>query len=307
MTSTYTSNPPGNGIAFKSWLEAAEPGCETWKNCRYLVWGLGNSQWNAFLAFPRYVNSRLEQLGAAPVANFGFGDVGSPTWEDVYGSWQGPDLAGADRAGRGPAERSRGGQNRRRAGRRGEAHRNRLEHGDGVVARRVKINRSHDPHQRGRAHHPCGDRGCLPRAAGSRIPRQDPTPRGHPPRWVPLHRRAITSVSAPRTTSRPCPVWPGCSAPRPTACSLVPRSMNVRAVPKGVALQVRNVLTCLVDIASKPTVPLTDLLLEKVTEPLRPGQAGGDQACSADAGRGRLTPPRRALDEGRLQPVALTD
>jgi sulfite reductase alpha subunit-like flavoprotein len=47
----------------------------------------------------------------------------------------------------------------------------------------------------------------------------------------------------------------------------VPKSMKVRAVPRGVPLQVRNVLTCLVDITSMPNVALIDLLLDKVTEP----------------------------------------
>jgi cytochrome P450 / NADPH-cytochrome P450 reductase len=47
----------------------------------------------------------------------------------------------------------------------------------------------------------------------------------------------------------------------------VPKSMKVRAVPKGVPLQVRNVLTCLVDITSLPSVALLDLLLDKVNEP----------------------------------------
>ncbi len=78
MTSTYTGNPPGNAIAFKSWLDRTEAGCETWSHCRYLVWGLGNSQWNAFLAFPRYVHRKLAELGATPLANIAFGDVGSP-------------------------------------------------------------------------------------------------------------------------------------------------------------------------------------------------------------------------------------
>jgi cytochrome P450/pSer/pThr/pTyr-binding forkhead associated (FHA) protein len=58
MTSTYTSNPPSNATAFKAWLERTEPGAGTWQNCRYLIWGLGNTQWNAFLAFPRYVHER---------------------------------------------------------------------------------------------------------------------------------------------------------------------------------------------------------------------------------------------------------
>src|SRR6185312_2661464 len=80
LASTYTGNPPGNAIAFKAWLERSEPGSETWVNCRYLVWGLGNSQWNAFLAFPRYIHSKLAVLGATPLDPLAFGDVGSPTW-----------------------------------------------------------------------------------------------------------------------------------------------------------------------------------------------------------------------------------
>jgi len=48
---------------------------------------------------------------------------------------------------------------------------------------------------------------------------------------------------------------------------MVPKTMNVRAVPKGVVLQVRNVLTNLVDITGRPTVPLLDLMLEKVADP----------------------------------------
>src|SRR5579862_1078121 len=70
MTSTYTSNPPSNATAFRSFLEHAEPGAMTWRNCRFLVWGLGNSQWNAFLAFPRFVYRRLVELGATPLAEF---------------------------------------------------------------------------------------------------------------------------------------------------------------------------------------------------------------------------------------------
>ncbi len=87
MTSTYTSNPPSNAVAFKVWLDAAEPGEQLWRNCRYLVWGLGNSQWNAFLAFPRYVHKKLADLGAAPQADFAYADVGSPVWERVFQDW----------------------------------------------------------------------------------------------------------------------------------------------------------------------------------------------------------------------------
>jgi cytochrome P450/NADPH-cytochrome P450 reductase len=53
----------------------------------------------------------------------------------------------------------------------------------------------------------------------------------------------------------------------PEGLFMVPKTVNVRVVPKGVVLQVRNVLTNLVDIAGRPTVPLVELLLQKVTDP----------------------------------------
>ena len=87
MTSTYTSDPPPNATAFKSWIERAATGTETWPSCQYLVWGLGNSQWNAFLAFPRYVHTRLAELGATPLAEFDYGDLGSPAWEHRHADW----------------------------------------------------------------------------------------------------------------------------------------------------------------------------------------------------------------------------
>ena len=87
MTSTYTSNPPSNAAAFKSWLERTGPGEPTWRNCRYLVWGLGNSQWNTFLEFPRYVQGKLSELGATPLAEFAYADVGSPGWERLHADW----------------------------------------------------------------------------------------------------------------------------------------------------------------------------------------------------------------------------
>jgi cytochrome P450/pSer/pThr/pTyr-binding forkhead associated (FHA) protein len=89
MTSTYTSNPPSNAIKFKAWLERADPGDPTWRNCRYVVWALGNSQWNAFLAFPRYVHRRLSELGATPLADLAYADVGSPAWEHLHTEWNG--------------------------------------------------------------------------------------------------------------------------------------------------------------------------------------------------------------------------
>ena len=136
MTSTYTSNPPSNATAFKTWLERTAPGTGTWRNCRYLVWGLGNSQWNAFLAFPRYVQQKLADLGATPLADLGFGDVGSPVWERLHADWNSTvwpvllELSGAqptaDAAERVAAENA--------ADRRADRHR--LDHRDAQVALR---------------------------------------------------------------------------------------------------------------------------------------------------------------------------
>src|SRR5213078_3341876 len=55
MTSTYTSNPPSNA--------------------------------NAFHAFPRYVHQKLSELGATPLAELAYGDVGSPVWERRHADW----------------------------------------------------------------------------------------------------------------------------------------------------------------------------------------------------------------------------
>ena len=88
---------------------------------------------------------------------------------------------------------------------------------------------------------------------------------------------------------------------------MVPKTLNVRAVPKGVVLQVRNVLTNLVDIAGKPTVPLLELLLEKVAARGRSGEAGGDRARPADTGRPCLAAARRDRREAAYDVLELLD
>jgi cytochrome P450/NADPH-cytochrome P450 reductase len=82
--------------------------------------------------------------------------------------------------------------------------------------------------------------------------------------------------------------------------------MNARAAPKGVVLQIRNVLTNLVDITGRPTVPLLDLLLEKATDPAeRPGLA--EIADVLRAPDGPDTPLRAAIDAGGYDVLRLLD
>jgi cytochrome P450/NADPH-cytochrome P450 reductase len=87
---------------------------------------------------------------------------------------------------------------------------------------------------------------------------------------------------------------------------MAPKTMNVRAVPKGVVLQVRNVLTNLIDITGRPTVPLLDLMLEKVADPAeRSRLAGIRDVLQAPDGPDSLL--RTAIDAGGYDVLRLLD
>ena len=96
---------------------------------------------------------------------------------------------------------------------------------------------------------------------------------------------------------------------------MVPKTMNVRVVPKGEVLQVRNVLTNLVDIAGRPTPALVDLLLGKAADPadwsklaairdvlLTPG--GTDGTDTTDV---RASPLRAVINAGGYNAASLLD
>ncbi|MHB8578153.1 MAG: flavodoxin domain-containing protein, partial [Dehalococcoidia bacterium] len=265
MTSTYTGNPPGNAIAFKAWLERTEVGCETWSHCQYLVWGLGNSQWNAFLAFPRYVQSKLAELGATPLGTIAFGDVGSPVWEDAHTAWNDRtwpaliELSGAQ-----PSEAAAARIVAEQAAER------ELTATDSNTAMALSLD--------GQIVAPM----LMTNAVGlttfevrALVCRELQAPES------PSRTRHL-EVSLPRDFDYTagdhlgvCPQNDEETVEKLAAhlgaalegVFAVPKSMKVRAVPKGIALQVRNVLTCLVDITSMPSVALLDLLLDKVAEP----------------------------------------
>jgi cytochrome P450/NADPH-cytochrome P450 reductase len=270
MTSTYTSNPPSNAATFKASLEHAQPG-EMWRNCRYLVWGLGNSQWNAFLAFPRYVYEKLSELGATPLAEFDYGDVGFPVWEQKHAEWNErvwPALLELSEARRTEAAARRVAAEKAAVGA--------LTSADSNTAMTMSLQRED----------------AAPRVvmvptiltnavdletfeARATVCRELQSPES------PKRTRHLEVSLPPGVTYRAgdhlgiCPKNDEERVERLAqklgaaldGLFLVPKTMNVRVVPKGVVLQVRNILTNLVDITGMPTVALVELLLSKVGYP----------------------------------------
>jgi cytochrome P450/NADPH-cytochrome P450 reductase len=87
---------------------------------------------------------------------------------------------------------------------------------------------------------------------------------------------------------------------------MVPKTMNVHAVPKGVVLQVRNVLTNLIDITGRPTAPLLDLLLEKVADPAERSRLV-EISGVLQTPDGPDSPLRAAIDAGGYDVLRLLD
>ena len=310
MTSTYTSNPPSNATGFKSLLEHGEPGVETWGNCKYVVWGLGNSQWNAFLAFPRYVHARLAELGAEPVAEFAYGDVGSPAWERLHSEWNSglwPVLLELSGARATEAAASRLAAERAAAEELSGADSNTamamsLDAGDtaprvllvpkiftnavGAETLEVRVRACRElqaEESPKRTRHleialPAG----VAYTAGDHL---GVCPRNDEERVERLARRLGAALEG---------------------LFMVPKTLNVRAVPKGAVLQVRNVLTNLVDIAGKPTLPFVELLLEKAID-------AGDRSRLEEIRNVLATPDgpdsplRAAIDAGAYDAMKLLD
>jgi cytochrome P450 / NADPH-cytochrome P450 reductase len=355
MTSTYTSNPPSNATAFKAWLEHTDPGRQTWRNCQYLVWGLGNSQWNAFLAFPRYVHQKLSELGATPLAELAYGDVGSPVWERRHADWNArvwPVLLELSGARPTEAAAARDAAEKAAAGALTGADSNTAMH------RSLQVDDADDAGQQPAAEARSVSsimrrmssgslKWATPRRGGS----AGPAGRSRAQSRVLLVPTILTNAvgtdtvearalvcrellangSPKRTRHLEVSLPPGVTyrvgdhlgvcpkndeerverLARHLGAALdglfvVPKTMNVSAVPKGVVLQVRNVLTNLIDITGRPTVPMLDLLLEKVTDPAeRSGLMEIRDVLQTPDGPD--SPLRAAVDGGGYDVVRLLD
>jgi cytochrome P450 / NADPH-cytochrome P450 reductase len=352
MTSTYTSNPPSNAAAFKSWLQRTQAGTPTWYNCRYLVWGLGNSQWNAFLAFPRYVHQRLSELGATPLAEFAYGDVGSPVWERRHGDWNTrvwPDLLELSGARPTQAAAARVAAEKAAAGALTGADSSTAMHrsllGAGAAPQPVgratsfsSVMRLMSPGSRRRVSPARGDSsGSAARSRSQPRVLLAPTILPNAVGMVTVEARALVcrellpAGSPKRTRHIELSLPPGAAyrvgdhlgvCPKNDeeqverlarhlgaeldGLLMVPNTLNVRAVPNGTVLQVRNVLTSLVDINGRPTVPLVDLLLGKVSDPAeraRLAEIRDVLQTPEDPG----SPLRAAIDAGGYDVLRLLD
>jgi cytochrome P450 / NADPH-cytochrome P450 reductase len=325
MTSTYTSNPPSNATAFKSWLERTEAGGQTWRNCRYLVWGLGNSQWNAFLAFPRYVHGKLSELGATPAAEFAYGDVGSPGWERRHADWNArvwPVLLGLSgaRPTTTAAERvaARNAATGVLTGTDSDTAMQMSLAPDDMATQPMSAPPIDQDRIRSRVllapailTNPVGMRTVEARVLACR----ELQAAGSPKRTRHLEISLPSGVAC--RAGDHLGVCPKNDEDRVERLArhlgatldglfMAPKTMTVRAVPKGVVLQVRNVLTNLIDITGRPTVPLLDLLLEKAADPAERTRLGQIRdVLQAPDGPG--SPLRAAIDAGGYDVLRLLD
>lgn len=310
MTSTYTSNPPSNAALFRSMLQQAQPGAETWRNCTYAVWGLGNSQWNAFLAFPRYVHARLAELGAEPVAELAYGDVGSPVWERRHAEWNSDlwptllDLSGAVKT---EAAASRAAAEKAAAEKLSGADSNTamaMSLGGGDTAPRILL----VPKILTNA---VGAETLEVRALASRELSSDGSAKRT--RHLEIGLPAGVAYKAgdhlgvcPKNDEDDVERLAHRLGAALEGLFMVPKTLNVGALPKGVVLQVRNVLTNLVDIAGRPTLPLIELLLGKTADPAERSRLEEIKSV-LETPNGPPSPLRSAIDAGAYDVLRILD
>ncbi|MES2753289.1 MAG: cytochrome P450 [Pseudomonadota bacterium] len=64
VTATYNGRAPDSAVAVERALDAAQFDGDEWKDSKFAVLGIGNSQWPNYQAFPKRLDTALETLGA---------------------------------------------------------------------------------------------------------------------------------------------------------------------------------------------------------------------------------------------------
>ena len=87
MTSTYTSNPPSNATAFKSWLERTEPVARRGGTAATSSGGSATASGTRSSRSPATCTRSYPSSAPRRSPSSAYGDVGSPTWERLYTDW----------------------------------------------------------------------------------------------------------------------------------------------------------------------------------------------------------------------------
>ncbi|MFI5627046.1 cytochrome P450 [Nocardioides sp. NPDC051685] len=94
-TATYNGTPPDNAVRFADWITNGSPDLA---GVKFSVFGCGNHEWvPTFQDFPRFIDNRLDELGATRLHSRGEGDVAADFDGDLQ-AWDAalwPDLAEA--------------------------------------------------------------------------------------------------------------------------------------------------------------------------------------------------------------------
>jgi cytochrome P450/NADPH-cytochrome P450 reductase len=87
ITATYNGTPPNNAQKFETWLEGLDAS-KDFKNLKYAVFGCGNTQWKTFQVFPRWIDEKLEKIGAKRLLEKGEADAAGSEFEEDFQEWQ---------------------------------------------------------------------------------------------------------------------------------------------------------------------------------------------------------------------------
>eukprot|EP00877_Chromochloris_zofingiensis_P012868 jgi/Chrzof1/7835/Cz02g38090.t1 len=87
VTSTYNGQPPDNAVQFSKWLKAKASKPGSLSSLSYAVFGVGNSQWQTYQAFPHLVDTLLAEAGASRLRDMGTSDTELNSFEELWESW----------------------------------------------------------------------------------------------------------------------------------------------------------------------------------------------------------------------------
>lgn len=86
ITSTYNGTPPDNARLFYEKLNEFNSPQQDLSALQFAIFGCGNTQWKTFQAFPRWIDEKLQSLGAKNIIARGEADA-SEDFDGVFQTW----------------------------------------------------------------------------------------------------------------------------------------------------------------------------------------------------------------------------